>query len=932
MHFGGVRCILSIVAAIGTLCAVLADTTPDLNSQTQWQTPLLNENIADILAGPLEYSWSGSAPASTCPEFAASATPYRSHLKTLQATFEQNMGRFQAISIEDVFSLLNADQKPLDCKALQPKLYEQLSQVSNALSTIETDFPSLRGTIAPLRKLVIDPLTKQVDVGGLAYLRRTQMGLLGFMNICQFLTADTARVMGGITTSAGQLLTELQDVISCTNRSLLFGLAASHTGDMGPSCAALQEMYDEYLAQAKAMINDGKAKDIRKETLDAALASLQFQTAGAYLSDQSATDAIAAMGKSDLSATMKLVQGAGDALQACQQSIHARAVRQEALQDSVSSIEQTIYSHLALNIHRIDPVVRSRIENATTSSENSSQSENYLKCENDFSAAVTAGQEIVHSIGTLASQNTATKVTQTIMAGYVKRIERQLREPVSLDVMVELRQLEIAVALLVRNTKRSLGDNSDANELTDDLQQLESKIHKLSDCMFGLQDKSATSASQGSLKCDILAEVFKETLVHISRELEKTEKAGADMEAIGLFRSWIQLLRQSASEGVHTGTVTDFQVRSFTEILAQAKGMGEMVKLIPLVTAHANSLEACMNVQEATAGESQEGEENFEYDPDDTDIVEPGWDEDDSGEHWVNGQGGYSVYAGVPSVEQLASEFESGLHFKDREENDVSIADIPSDMSSDPKYDCMAIVSEASETMSQIGEQLNMVAKEVPQLAPMMEQVMISSHKIQDELALHPKYAKYYMRSMSVVFETVNWILDPIPRGLEAASEFFTDLADAAFVARHCLQIKPENPSEVVPATSEEKKEEERVEQAVCDPLGEILGATAQFAIRQWSEFAQTGSSDGRLQQTVQQGLGLLQKLNKAIIARGESSSSSTTSWSDKSITDAVVALVVPGSFERESHTEFRVLQDAFEQTMLQGRALMACVSVVEWE
>ncbi|KAF8950741.1 hypothetical protein BGZ52_001576 [Haplosporangium bisporale] len=815
-------------------------------------------NIADILAGPLEYSWSGSAPASTCPEFAASATPYRSHLKTLQATFEQNMGRFQAISIEDVFSLLNADQKPLDCKALQPKLYEQLSQVSNALSTIETDFPSLRGTIAPLRKLVIDPLTKQVDVGRLAYLRRTQMGLLGFMNICQFLTADTARVMGGITTSAGQLLTELQDVISCTNRSLLFDLAASHTGGMGPSCAALQEMYDEYLAQAKAMINDGKAKDIRKETLDAALASLQFQTAGAYLSDQSATDAIAAMGKSDLSATMKLVQGAGDALQACQQSIHARAVRQEALQDSVSSIEQTIYSHLALNIHRIDPVVRSRIENATTSSENSSQSESYLKCENDFSAAVTAGQEIVHSIGTLASQNTATKVTQTIMAGYVKRIEQQLREPVSLDVMVELRQLEIAVALLVRNTKRSLGDNSDANELTDDLQQLE--------------------------------------------------------------------------KGVHTGTVTDFQVRSFTEILAQAKGMGEMVKLIPLVTAHANSLEACMNVQEATAGESQEGEENFEYDPDDTDIVEPGWDEDDSGEHWVNGQGGYSVYAGVPSVEQLASEFESGLHFKDREENDVSIADIPSDMSSDPKYDCMAIVSEASETMSQIGEQLNMLAKEVPQLAPMMEQVMISSHKIQDELALHPKYAKYYMRSMSVVFETVNWILDPIPRGLEAASEFFTDLADAAFVARRCLQIKPENPSEVVPATSEEKKEEERVEQAVCDPLGEILGATAQFAIRQWSEFAQTGSSDGRLQQTVQQGLGLLQKLNKAIIARRESSSSSTTSWSDKSITDAVVALVVPGSFERESHTEFRVLQDAFEQTMLQGRALMACVSVVEWE
>lgn len=853
-----------------------------------------------------------------------------SQLKTLQATFEQNMGRFQAGSIEDVFPLLNADQKPLDCKALQPKLYEQLDQVSNALSTIETDFPSLRGTVAPLRKLVIDPLTKQVDVGGLAYLRRTQMGLLGFMNVCQFLTADTAQVMDGITNSTGQLLTELKDVISCTNRSLFY-LAASHTDGIGPSCAAIQEIYDEYLAQAKAMIDDGKARDISKETLDAALASLQFQTAGAYLSDQSATDAIAAMGESDLSATMKLVQGAGDALQACQQSIHARAVRQEALQDSVSSIEHTIYSHLALNIRRMDPVVRSRIENATT------PSENYPNCESVFSAAVTACQEIVHSIGTFASQSTATKVTQTIMAEYVKRIERQLRKPASLDVIMELRQLEIAVALLVRNTKRAPGDISDANGLTDDLQQLESKIHKLSDCMFGLQDKSsgggeATSTSQGSIKCDILAEVFKGTLAHISRELEKTGKAGADMEAIGLFRSWIQLLRQSASEDVYTGSVTDFQVHSFTEILAQAKGIGEMVKLIPLVTAQANSLEACMNVQEATAGGSQDGEDNSEYDPDDADSVEPGWDEDNSGEHGANGQGGYRVYAGVPSVEQLASEFESGLHFDDGEENDVSIADILSDMSFDPKYDCMAVVSEASETMSQISEQLNMVAKEAPQLAPVMEQVLISSHKIQNELALHPKYAKYYMRSISVLFQTVNRILDPIPRDLEAASEFFSDLADTTLVATNCLHIKPENPSEVIPVTIEEKKEEERVEQAVCDPLREILGATTQFVIRQWSEFAQTGSRDSRLQQTVQQGLGLLQKLDKAIIARRESSSSSITSWSDKSIADAVGALVVPGSFERESHAEFRVLQDAFEQTMLQGRALMACVSVVEWE
>jgi hypothetical protein len=363
-----------------------------------------------------------------------------------------------------------------------------------------------------------------------------------------------------------------------------------------------------------------------------------------------------------------------------------------------------------------------------------------------------------------------------------------------------------------------------------------------------------------------------------------------------------------------------------------------MVNLIPLVIAQANSLEACTNVQEATSGdqeeEEEEEEEDSEYDPDDSDSVEPGWDED-NGERWANGLGGYSVYKGVPSVEQLASEFESGQRSEDKEETGdaFAVSDTLSDTSGpNPKYDCTAIVGEVSEGMSLIDEQLSVVAKEAPQLVPMMEQVVVSSRKIQDELALHPKYAKYYMRSLSTVFRTVERTLETIPRNdnLEAASEFFSDLTDVALTARNCLQIKPENPS-VVPEESASEEEEESVERAMCSPLGEILGATTQAAIHQWSEFARAGFSDGRLQQTVQQGLGLLQKLDRAVIDRKAASVLSTL-WSDNSIVDAVAALVLPGSFERESHIEFRVLQDAFEQTTLQGRALVACMGVAEWE
>ncbi|KAG0348470.1 hypothetical protein BG005_011510 [Podila minutissima] len=914
--------------------------------------------MADFLAGSLEYSWSGPAPEPPAPEFAASTAPYRNHLKALQAMFEQNMGRSQASSI-NMLPPLDADKKPLDCKALQPKLYEQLDSVTKALSTIETDFPSLKGTVAPLRKLFIDPLAKLVDIRELANLRRTQMGLIGFVNVCQFFTADTARIMGGIANSVGQLLTELQEAVSCIDRSLFSDPAVSQTEIVSPSCAVVQEIYDDYQVQLKAIIDSGKAKEIKKEILDTALASLQFQSAGVYLSDQGATDAITAMGGSDLSATMKLVQGAGDALQACQQSIHTRAIHQEAFQASVSSLEQTIYSHLALNIHRVDPVVRSRIENDAVLSENPNRCvKNYPSCENDFSVAVAAAQEIVHNIGTSSqTQTTAAKAVQAIMAGYVKRVERRLRKPILLDVMPELQQMEIATALLVRNTKSMPEDNvyTLMKQLTDDLQQLESKIHALSDCMqFSLQDKPTSntdgySTAQGlSVKCDILAEVLKVTLSQISRELEKAEKTNADKEAIVLFRSWMQHLAIAAGHWdtasadyqprkalVYTDAAAVLQDQSFTATLLQAKGLEEIVKLIPLVIAQANSLEACTNVQEATSGD-QEEEQDSEYDLDDTDSMEPGWDEDS--ERWADEQGGYSVYAGVPSVEQLASEFDSGLHSEDKEETGdaFSVSDIPSD-TSDPnlKYDCTTIMGEVGEGMSQIGEQLSVVAKEAPQLVPMMEQVMVSSSKVQDELALYPKYAKYYMRSLSIAFRTVKRTLETIPPNdsLEAASEFFSDLVDVTSMARNCLQVTPENPSVVQDesASEEKEEEEEEVEHAVCNPLGEILGATTQAAIHQWSEFAQAGFSDGRLEQTVQQGLGLLQKLDKAIIAR-KTASVFSASWSDKSIKDAVGALVLPGSFERESHTEFRVLQDAFEQTMLQGRALVACVGVVEWE
>ncbi|KAG0027006.1 hypothetical protein BGZ82_009194 [Podila clonocystis] len=911
--------------------------------------------MADFLAGSLEYSWSGPAPEPSAPEFAASAAPNRSHLIALQATFEQNMGRSQAISI-NMLQPLDADRKPLDCKALQPKLYEQLDSVIKALSTIETDFPTLQGTVAPLYKLVIDPLVKQVNFGGLANLRRMQMGLIGFMNVCQFFTEDTARIMDGITNSVGQLLTELQDVISCTDGPPFFDPTMFYTESTRPSCAAVQEIYDAYQAQLKAAINNGKAKDIKREILDAALAALHFQSAGVYLSDQGATDAINAMGESDLSSTMKLVQGAGDALQACQQSIHARAIRQEAFQDSVSSLEQTIYSQLALNIRRMNPVVRSRVENDAVPSENPNRgAKNYPSCENDFSAAMAAIQEIMHNIGTSSqSQTTAAKVVQAIMAGYVTKVELQLRKPISLVVMTELQQLEIAIALLVRNTKSMPEDNvyTLMKQLTDDLRQLESKIHTLSDCIqLSLQDKPASTegctTSQGlSLKCDMLAEVFKGTLRQIIRELEKVENADADKEAIVLFSSRMQLLAIAAAfwdtaladhqprKGlVCTDADTVLQDQSFTATLLQAKGLEEMVKLIPLINAQANSLEACMNVQDAMSG-GQVEEEDSEYDPEDIDGAEPGWD-DDINESWANVQGGYSVYAGMPSVEELASEFDSGLDFEDKAETgDIFvISDIPSDTSNPiPKHDCTAIMSEVGEGMAHIGEQLSVVSKEAPQLVPMMEQVMVSSRKIQDEQAQYPKYAKYYMHSLSIVFQTVKRTLETLPPNdnLETASEFFSDLVDVTFTAKNCVQVKSENPSVIQEESSSMEKEEEgEAELAVCNPLGEILGVTTQAAIHQWSEFAQAGFSDGRLQQTVQQGLGLLQKLDKAIIAR-KTASVLSASWSDKSIEDAVGALVLPGSFERQSHTEFRVLQDAFEQTMLQGRALVACMSVVE--
>ncbi|KAG0086836.1 hypothetical protein BGZ92_007822 [Podila epicladia] len=205
--------------------------------------------------------------------------------------------------------------------------------------------------------------------------------------------------------------------------------------------------------------------------------------------------------------------------------------------------------------------------------------------------------------------------------------------------MAELQQLEIAIARLVRNTKSMPEDNvyTMVKQLKNDLKQLECKIHTLSDCLqLYLHDKPISNThgyatAQGvSLKCDILAKVFKETLSQISRELENVEKANADREAIVLFRSWMQHLAIAAGHWdttlrdyqpkkgfIYTDAAAVLQDQSFIVTL-QVKGMEEMVKLIPLVIAQANSLEACKNVQEATSGD-QEEEHDSEYGPDGAD-------------------------------------------------------------------------------------------------------------------------------------------------------------------------------------------------------------------------------------------------------------------------------------------------------------------------
>ncbi|KAG0020750.1 hypothetical protein BGZ81_009211 [Podila clonocystis] len=204
-----------------------------------------------------------------------------------------------------------------------------------------------------------------------------------------------------------------------------------------------------------------------------------------------------------------------------------------------------------------------------------------------------------------------------------------------------------------------------------DCKALQPKL--ISDCIqSSLQDKPASTdgcntAQDLSLKCDMLAKVFKGHYPD-----QPVEKGMWDTALVDY---------QPRKGLVCIDADTVLQDQSFTATLLQAKGLEEMVKLIPLINAQANSLEACTNVQDAMSGD-QVGEEDSEYDPDDVDSAKPGWDEDIN-ENWANVQRGYSVYAGMPSVEELASEFDSGLDFEYKEEtgDTFAISDIPSDTS-----------------------------------------------------------------------------------------------------------------------------------------------------------------------------------------------------------------------------------------------------------
>ncbi|KAG0254157.1 hypothetical protein BG011_005920 [Mortierella polycephala] len=594
-----------------------------------------SDNPGEMLAGPLEYAWSSMQQPSQQDQPLVAESSGGDILRALQLAFDKaasGLGQNNAIS----------SKRPSDCNERLDAATDTWTNLVEMMDKALAAHPTTESVLEPMRKALagIPSNTDHDDQTVPIAIRKIQIGLIGFQHIVQYIPERIASdLLSDVISGAETLRQESGNALSCEDY-----VSSQDSGkyQLHPSCAVVQILYDDYLAQIKTKVEAMASKTSNKSLLRAALASLQFQSSGAYLTDQGAKEYVDQLEGSDstpevhsLVEIMRLVIAAGDALQACQVSIQKNALRQEIQMSTVLDFEQLMYSHLLMNMRRKDPIKRQQTNHFATNSETGAG------CEQLYVEAISKTKAIAHEAEAtrVMSTNLEDKLTQSILKGFAERVGRTLASLTKNQSEVQLLELETALSVLVETLKRVPEGDAYAvmKRMLNPIAQMSGEVHNLHTCVMTSatplrSNRDGQEYGQGHreaivLRCGFLAESLRDTLAwslqiadlawkkdkkNSRKKIQKRDrkKIQAQMavlqdrveelaKAVDLWDEDADALAENVYDTVRTPS---WQKDAFQPSDLMAMGMSGFFELESFLIAQANSLEACTRVQQATSG------------------------------------------------------------------------------------------------------------------------------------------------------------------------------------------------------------------------------------------------------------------------------------------------------------------------------------------
>ncbi|KAG0233497.1 Anaphase-promoting complex subunit 23 [Actinomortierella wolfii] len=512
----------------------------------------------------------------------------------IEATASQPEGRKDSPAPIEFIPPRNPDGTLIDCSSQRSALEETVARLARIVPQISQAYPAFQPMMSDLRLLTAEMPARDSSLEEKADRYQTMaFGIVGFNRIVPYLSDKARIILQPVIDILNAMAIRLHDVRQCTtglDNSAFSGPSPPfETSNQLVGCKVVQRYYENLLEETTTAASSIDTIFRTNHHIEKALDALRFHSAGAFLSDQGALEAIQQIpvkeGEQpeleDLVMMMQLTLSAGDALQACQRSHAIKAIEQEASILGVHQYEQDIYGHLGIHSRSKDPTGSGShpssdgsspshppqlsiddTESSPPSAAEFTGSLLYPGCERDYQDLIESVNTILETIVTGPHpSDTAPKMAENILERFFRLLKSHMENySTQADLDANLRQLDIVTAQLVRTIKRVPANNPFVamQRYLEPLTSIESHLSQLYTCAINtVQDKTKATSSQSSngrqkiVRCDVTADLYRIILQTILSEVDKALKNDQDRSqeyssAMNLFRSRVILLARTA--------------------------------------------------------------------------------------------------------------------------------------------------------------------------------------------------------------------------------------------------------------------------------------------------------------------------------------------------------------------------------------------------